>query len=150
MPSPQRSVLTVTLLTLTLGLGGCGTTKQDRGLSGAGIGAGAGAIVGAVTGLTVLEAAAIGAAGGALTGILTDESQVDMGDPAWKKSQQADELSSVVADVQSRLARRGYDPGPIDGVVGAKTRDAIRAWQRDSGMAVDGRVTPALIESLRG
>ncbi len=150
MSSPQRSVLTVTLLTLTLGLGGCGTTKQDRGLSGAGIGAGAGAIVGAVTGLTVLEAAALGAAGGALAGILTDESQIDMGDPAWKKSQQADELSSVVADVQSRLARRGYDPGPIDGVVGAQTRDAIRAWQRDSGMAVDGRVTPALIESLRG
>lgn len=129
---------------------GCGTTPQDRGLSGAGIGAGAGAIVGAVTGLSVLEAAALGATGGALTGIFTNKSQVDMGDPAWKQSSQAHELNNLVADVQGRLAARGYDPGPVDGVVGPKTRQAIRAWQRDRGLAVDGRVTPELVSSLRG
>ncbi|MEQ8231809.1 MAG: hypothetical protein RKL32_08860, partial [Gammaproteobacteria bacterium] len=110
------------LAAVLLATGGCGTTARDRGISGAGIGAGAGAIVGAVTGLTVLEAAALGAAGGALTGILTDKSQVDMGDPAWKQSQQADELNSIDADVQSRHAARGYEPGPEDGVDGPQTR----------------------------
>ncbi|MCB1749311.1 MAG: peptidoglycan-binding protein [Gammaproteobacteria bacterium] len=73
-----------------------------------------------------------------------------MGDPAWKQSSQAHELNNLVADVQGRLAARGYDPGPVDGVVGPKTRQAIRAWQRDRGLAVDGRVTPELVSSLRG
>ncbi|MGE0487186.1 MAG: peptidoglycan-binding protein [Gammaproteobacteria bacterium] len=129
---------------------GCGTTAQDRGLSGAGIGAGAGAIIGAVTGLSVLEAAALGAAGGALTGIFTDKSQVDMGDPAWKQSSQARELNHLVADVQGRLAARGYDPGPVDGVVGPKTRQAIRAYQADRGLPVDGQLSPTLVSSLNG
>ena len=63
-------------------LAGCGTTTQDRSLSGAGIGAsaGAGAIIGAVTGLSVVEGAVLGALGGGLTGALTKPSQVNMGE----------------------------------------------------------------------
>ena len=144
----------------------CGSTPQDRGISGAGIGAGAGAIIGAVTGLSVLEAAAIGATGGALTGLLTKQNQVDMGEPAWKSGNagqtaapvstatapapSADELTRVVHHVQSRLAARGYDPGPVDGVVGERTRAAIRAYQRDQGLPMDGQLTPELIARLNG
>jgi S1-C subfamily serine protease len=32
----------------------------------------------------------------------------------------------------------GFDPGPVDGVIGGKTRRAIRGFQRSVGVAVDG------------
>ena len=40
--------------------------------------------------------------------------------------------------VQCLLAYLGYDPGGIDGVDGQKTRQAIRAFQADYGLIVDG------------
>jgi hypothetical protein len=41
--------------------------------------------------------------------------------------------SSVVVRVQERLARAGYYHGAIDGVMGPRTRHAIRAYERDHG-----------------
>ena len=38
--------------------------------------------------------------------------------------------------------------GPIDGVMGERTRQAIRAYQRDRQMPVDGQVSQALVSSL--
>ncbi len=150
------------LLGLTT-LPGCGTTTQDRGLSGAGIGAGAGAVIGAVTGLSVVEGVVLGALGGGLTGSLTKPSQVDLGEPAWKKNQaqaapvaaavnqpspSPSNLNQGVISLQSQLAARGYDPGPIDGLMGERTRAAIRAYQRDRQMPIDGQVSQALVASL--
>lgn len=66
-------------------LAGCGTSKTDRALSGAGIGAGVGAGTAAVTGGSVLGGAAIGGAGGAAAGALTDEEDFDLGKPLWKR-----------------------------------------------------------------
>lgn len=66
-----------------LTLGACGDTKMDRGLSGAGIGAGVGAVGGLLVGEPVAGAVLGGAAGGA-TGVLTDEDDIDLGDPIWK------------------------------------------------------------------
>ncbi|MBK6660083.1 MAG: peptidoglycan-binding protein [Proteobacteria bacterium] len=87
-----------------------------------------------------------------------------MGDPAWKKSQTTQaapaaaaapqavaaqpNLNQAVSNLQSQLAARGYDPGPIDGVMGERTRQAIRAYQRDRQMPVDGQVSQALVSSL--
>ena len=161
----KTRILTSCVLVASLAaVAGCGTTTQDRGLSGAGIGAGAGAIIGAVTGLSVVEGAVLGAVGGGLTGALTKPSQVNMGDPAWKSSNgqaaapiaQAvpqgapaqPSLNQSVSNLQSQLAARGYDPGPVDGVMGERTRAAIRAYQRDRQMPVDGQVSQALVSSL--
>jgi len=48
---------------------------------------------------------------------------------------------SVVARVQDRLAREGYDPGPIDGALGGRTRDAIIDFQKDHELPVtDGSI----------
>lgn len=54
--------------------------------------------------------------------------------------------------VQSLLARIGYNPGPVDGVYGRQTRQAVTAFQRDNGLAPDGIVGPAtggLLEQLK-
>ncbi|WP_282606780.1 YMGG-like glycine zipper-containing protein [Pelagibius sp. Alg239-R121] len=74
----------VPLVALAFLLSACGSTDKDRGLSGAAIGAGAGAVVGAVTGLSVVEGVLIGAGAGGLTGVLTDEDQIDLGKPFWE------------------------------------------------------------------
>ncbi len=66
-------------------LAACGNTKGDRALSGAGIGAGVGAVGGAAMGGSPVTGAAIGGAVGAATGALTDEHDIDLGRPAWRR-----------------------------------------------------------------
>lgn len=38
-------------------------------------------------------------------------------------------LDDRVAEVQRMLTRHGFAPGPVDGKLGLRTRDAIRAYQ---------------------
>jgi hypothetical protein len=57
--------------------------------------------------------------------------------------------ASIQVLVQESLARRGYYPGQIDGVIGPETRTAIREFQRDNGLPVTGRITPQLLQALR-
>lgn len=56
--------------------------------------------------------------------------------------------TGTVARVQERLAREGYYHGAIDGVAGSGTRRAIRAYQRDRGMAVNGAITAQLLGTM--
>ncbi|MGH6960279.1 MAG: peptidoglycan-binding domain-containing protein, partial [Dongiaceae bacterium] len=51
--------------------------------------------------------------------------------------------------VQQELARRGYNPGRIDGVLGSQTRSAIRDFQEDNGLPVTGEVSLELVNYLR-
>jgi len=44
----------------------------------------------------------------------------------------------TVVEVQRRLARAGYYRGPIDGIMGLRTRRAIRAYERDHNMPTWG------------
>lgn len=53
-----------------------------------------------------------------------------------------------VRQAQQHLARLGYDVGIADGVAGRKTKAAIRAFQEQSALTVDGAVTPALLAAL--
>lgn len=46
----------------------------------------------------------------------------------------------TVKDVQRALARAGFDPGPVDGRFGRKTKAAIKAFQRRSNLKADGIV----------
>jgi osmotically inducible lipoprotein OsmB len=71
------------VLALGLLVAGCGTSQQDRALSGGAIGAGAGGLAGAAVGHP-LAGAALGGAGGAATGAYTNPNQIDLGKPAWK------------------------------------------------------------------
>ena len=56
---------------------------------------------------------------------------------------------ALVGLVQLHLGDLGYDPGPIDGLIGPQTRDAIRRFQRDQGDPATGLVTFALLERIR-
>ncbi len=52
-------------------------------------------------------------------------------------------------DLQNRLAAHGLDPGEVDGVIGPKTRIAIRQFQREIGEVPDGFATLVLLNKLR-
>ncbi len=51
--------------------------------------------------------------------------------------------------LQQALTDRGYDPGPVDGIIGAGTRRALRAWQQDAGLPADGYASAAVLEALQ-
>jgi len=42
----------------------------------------------------------------------------------------------------------GYDPGPADGLKGRRTTDAIKAFQRDKSLMVDGFAGPNTVAAL--
>lgn len=54
----------------------------------------------------------------------------------------------VITRVQQALAKLGFDVGTADGVVGRKTRDAIRAFEKSTGMSEGGEVNPRLLAVL--
>jgi membrane-bound lytic murein transglycosylase B len=53
-----------------------------------------------------------------------------------------------VEKIQELLTAQGFDPGPIDGVVGSQTRQAIKEFQRVAKLPADGHPTPELLEEL--
>ena len=52
-------------------------------------------------------------------------------------------------EVQALLAKHGYDVGPPDGAIGAKTKSAIADFQGKNGLTVDGRASVKVLEALR-
>jgi hypothetical protein len=55
---------------------------------------------------------------------------------------------ATVAAVQRRLARGGYYHGSIDGVIGSGTRSAIRGFERNNGLPVDGVIDRQLLRTM--
>ncbi len=53
-----------------------------------------------------------------------------------------------VKGVQARLNNLGYDCGPVDGIVGAQTRAAVRRFQADHDLQVDGIAGPKTQKKL--
>ncbi len=143
-----RSAIALSTVAM-LFLAACGTEPGERAVSGAGIGAGAGAIVGALTGLSIAEGALIGAAVGGLTGGLTNKDIIDLGDPVWARGNQPANRAAV-SRVQAGLTELGYDPGPIDGVQGNKTTRAIKDYQHNNRLLVDGRPSYELARHIDG
>jgi peptidoglycan hydrolase-like protein with peptidoglycan-binding domain len=110
-------------------------------------------VVGAVTGLSIVEGVLIGAAAGGITGVATDKSQVNLGEPVWKKGDKAQASaasgSETVRGIQSGLGKLGYDAGPADGMTGPKTRSAIRQYQERNQLLVDGQPSDALLAHIQ-
>jgi peptidoglycan hydrolase-like protein with peptidoglycan-binding domain len=56
--------------------------------------------------------------------------------------------SEQVRQLQQALQEQGVDPGPIDGIVGQETRDAIREFQQEEGIAATGQLDRETLEAL--
>jgi membrane-bound lytic murein transglycosylase B len=56
----------------------------------------------------------------------------------------ADRMAAQIA-----LARLGFDPGPADGVIGAGTRKALRAWQQSRQLPADGYLSSDMVLKLK-
>jgi hypothetical protein len=54
----------------------------------------------------------------------------------------------VIVDVQSQLQRDGYYDGPVDGLLGPMTREAIAAFQADHGLAVTSVIDEPTLATL--
>ena len=52
-------------------------------------------------------------------------------------------------ELQALLIRQGYDVGPPDGAIGAKTHAAIADVQGKRGLPVDGRASQKVLQALR-
>lgn len=54
----------------------------------------------------------------------------------------------TLSDIQRALQKAGYDPGPIDGVIGKQTMQAVNAFQRDKGLVVSPYLTMNTLNAL--
>jgi len=73
-----------------------------------------------------------------LGGWLTDDGRAVAGEPTLRWGSQGD----AVVDLQARLTALGYDVGAADGQFGPRTDGAVRQFQADHGLVVDGIVGP--------
>ena len=55
---------------------------------------------------------------------------------------------SVVTQIQKKLASEGYYKASIDGIYGSRTAAAVRSYQRDRGLKVDGICGPETLGAL--
>ena len=60
------------------------------------------------------------------------------------------EPTADVQRAQQALKQAGHDPGPIDGVMGERTRAALEAYQKAQGLEVSGNLDGATAAKLGG
>lgn len=53
-----------------------------------------------------------------------------------------------VEALQARLTALGYQPGPVDGVYGQRTAEAVRDYQLRAGLVPDGEAGPVTLAAL--
>ena len=53
-----------------------------------------------------------------------------------------------IKQVQEALKKEGHDPGPVDGVMGEKTQQALREFQKSKNLKVTGRLDDETARSL--
>jgi len=62
-------------------------------------------------------------------------------------------ISTTFADgmtrtVQKALVEKGFDPGPVDGIWGSKTKAAVMKFQESAGLTANGEVDDATKSGL--
>ncbi|MEG4242123.1 peptidoglycan-binding protein [Microcoleus sp. MON2_D6] len=57
-------------------------------------------------------------------------------------------VGSKVKTLQVRLEMQGYDPGPIDGIFGARTATAVKSFQENKGLTASGMVDDTTWKAL--
>ncbi len=77
-------------------------------------------------------------------GVSTPEGGWDVPDKSLSETDRA----ALVKKIQTLLAEQGFDPGPADGVAGNRTRDAVKAYQHQNGIAETGQIDGSLVAAL--
>jgi membrane-bound lytic murein transglycosylase B len=77
--------------------------------------------------------------------------QIAGGPPVAQAAPTDDEPLSrnTVVDIQNRLARLGLYTDEADGLLGPKTRSAVRLFQKQAGLPADGHPTPEMVARLQ-
>ncbi|MBT6278283.1 MAG: hypothetical protein HOI95_29625 [Chromatiales bacterium] len=70
--------------------------------------------------------------------------------PRAQKTKSVASHGDLVRDIQRQLNRLGYPAGDADGIIGQRTVEAARTFQRDEGLPTTGKLTPGLLRSLKG
>jgi hypothetical protein len=79
---------------------------------------------------------------------VTKTEQVTDGRMEWRRILcETNVTPQIVSRVQTALLKAGHNPGPIDGILGQQTIGAIKAYQKEKGLATAG-LTYRTMESL--
>lgn len=110
-----------------------------------------GAAVGAIVGGAVKggRGAAVGAGVGALVGGAASAAARPAPPPPRYGPPPPAYNSGLVYNIQVSLTNLGYDPGPVDGVYGRRTADAISAYQYNNQLPVTGQPSGAVYSHMR-
>ncbi len=83
----------------------------------------------------------------------TDEVPIDIKTTDLPAPQRTDVSTNtseqLTRNIQQLLTEIGYDPGPIDGLRGPRTTQAIKAFQSEHGLKADGLIDTELWDFLR-
>ena len=72
-----------------------------------------------------------------------------MGAPVYDAGNPSAALTGEeIKALQTKLEARGFDVGGIDGILGAKTRDAVQTEQQRLGLPADAWPTKDLLNAL--
>ncbi len=85
---------------------------------------------------------------GATSGLASSEHGVGFSAPVNPEQRATTAAPWFVRDAQRTLRDLGYQPGPIDGVMGPRTQTALRSYQRTEGLPVTGRLDPETMARL--
>jgi localization factor PodJL len=58
------------------------------------------------------------------------------------------DVKKAITNVQLILTKLGYDAGTPDGIMGGKTKAAIRAFQEKENLPVTGEIDSPLVKAL--
>jgi hypothetical protein len=105
-------------------------------------GAAAGAVIGGI--IKGGKGAAVGAGVGAALGAAASANSRPAPPPPRPAYQ-----NNLVYNIQTSLTRLGYNPGPIDGVYGQMTADAISAYEYNNKLPVTGQPSPGLYDHMK-
>ncbi|KRW57509.1 lytic murein transglycosylase [Pseudomonas sp. TTU2014-080ASC] len=82
-------------------------------------------------------------------GLLSDALDGEPGvQAAWPRGDRQLGRSERI-EIQQLLTAKGFDTGPADGIIGANTRKAVRAFQHTQNLPADGYPSYELLQALR-
>lgn len=79
---------------------------------------------------------------------VTQQEKVSEGHMEWRSILcETNTTADAVRDIQRALLAKGFNPGPIDGVIGSQTMKALKGYQAKKNLAV-GQLTVETLKSL--